>query len=69
MAKYRKKWKRQADLEARQKYQQFRAEFYYEVKKAKSKCWNNFLENATDRKIFKAFQYIRQNKVEKLSIF
>ena len=36
--------------------------------KAKSNCWNNFLENASEKEIFKAFQYTKQNKIEKLPI-
>ena len=35
---------------------------------AKSKCWNNFLENAKNKDIFKAFQYTKQTRVEKLPI-
>ena len=32
------------------------------------KCWNNFLENAKDKDIFKVFQYTKQKRVEKLPI-
>src|SRR5438046_5151147 len=38
------------------------------MKKAKSNRWNNFLENASGKDIFKAFQYTKQNRVEKLPI-
>lgn len=56
-------------MQAQQEYHEARANYYYEVRKAKSNCWNNFLENASDKDIFKAFQYTKQNKIEKLSIF
>ena len=68
MAKYRRKWKRNADLTAESKYVEIRKQYYYEIKLAKSKCWNNFLENAKDKDIFKAFQYTKQTRVEKLPI-
>ena len=68
MTKYRRKWKRYSDIQSEQEYQEARANYYYEVKKAKSNCWNNFLENASGKDIFKAFQYTKQNKVEKLPI-
>ena len=68
MAKYRRKWKRNADLTGESKYVEIRKQYYYEIKLAKSKCWNNFLENAKDKDIFKAFQYTKQTRVEKLPI-
>src|SRR5204863_1088251 len=68
MTKYRRKWKKYSDNQAEKKYHEARANYYYKVKKAKSNCWNNFLENASEKEIFKAFQYTKQNKVEKLSI-
>ena len=68
MTKYRRKWKKYSDNQAEKEYHEARANYYYEIKKAKSNCWNNFLENASDKEIFKAFQYTKQNKVEKLSI-
>src|SRR5438034_6051093 len=68
MTKYRRKWRKYSDNQAEKEYHEARANYYYEVKKAKSNCWNNFLENASGKKIFKAFQYTKQNKVEKLSI-
>ena len=68
MTKYRRKWKRNADLTAESKYVEIRKQYYYEIKLAKSKCWNNFLENAKDKDIFKAFQYTKQTRVEKLPI-
>ncbi len=68
MTKYRRKWKRYSDVQAEQEYHEARANYYYEVKKAKSNCWNNFLENASGKEIFKTFQYTKQNKIEKLPI-
>jgi hypothetical protein len=68
MTKYRRKWRKYSDIQTEQEYHKVRANYYYEVKKAKSNCWNNFLENASGKEIFKAFQYTKQNKIEKLSI-
>src|SRR6266487_166774 len=68
MTKYRRKWRKYSDVQTEREYHEARANYYYEVKKAKSNCWNNFLENASGKEIFKAFQYTKQNKVEKLSI-
>ena len=68
MTKYRRKWKRHAEINAEQKYHIARATYYYEIKTAKSNCWNNFLENAQGKDIFKAFQYTKQARIEKLPI-
>ena len=59
MAKYKRKWKRNADFIVKSKYIKIRKQYYYEIKSAKSKYQNNFLENAKDKDIFKAFQYTR----------
>ena len=55
MAKYRRKWKKNADPTAENKYIDIKRQYYYEIKLAKSKCWNNFLKNAKDKDIFKVF--------------
>ena len=68
MTKYRRKWKKYSNIQAQQEYQEARATYYYKIKKVKLNCWNNFLENASGKEIFKAFQYTKQNKVEKLPI-
>ena len=68
MAKYKRKWKKNANSAAENKYIDIKKQYYYEIKLVKSKYWNNFLENAKDKDIFKAFQYIKQKRVEKLLI-
>src|SRR5436190_13598965 len=68
MIKYKRKWKKYSDNQAEKEYYEARVNYYYKVKKAKLNCWNNFLENASGKEIFKAFQYTKQNKVEKLPI-
>ncbi len=35
---------------------------------AKSNCWNQFLEKAKGKEIFKAFTYIKQKRIERLLI-
>ena len=59
MAKYRRKWKRNADSTTKNKYIDIKRQYYYKIKSAKLKCWNNFLKNAKDKDIFKAFQYTK----------
>src|SRR5438034_3486114 len=59
---------RESNIQAKQEYHKARTNYYFEIKKAKLKCWNSFLENASGKEIFKAFQYTKQNKVEKLPI-
>ncbi len=55
MTKYKRKWKKYSDNQAEKKYHEARANYYYEIKKAKSNYWNNFLENASEKEIFKVF--------------
>ena len=55
MAKYRRKWKRNADSIAENKYINIKRQYYYKIKLVKSKYWNNFLENAKNKDIFKVF--------------
>ena len=59
MTKYRRKWRKYSDIQAKQEYHEARTNYYFEVKKVKLKCWNSFLKNAFEKEIFKAFQYIK----------
>ena len=59
MTKYRRKWRKYLNIQVEQKYHEARTNYYFEIKKAKSNCWNNFLENASEKEIFKAFQYTK----------
>ena len=59
MTKYRRKWKKDSDIQTEREYHEARTNYYYEIKKAKSNCWNNFLENVSEKEIFKAFQYTK----------
>ena len=45
-----------------------KSDYFYKIKQAKATCWNNFLENAVKKDIFKAFNYTKFNRIEKLSI-
>ena len=49
MAKYKRKWKRNTDSAAENTYIDVRRQYYFEIKSAKSKCWNNFLENIKNK--------------------
>ena len=45
-----------------------KSDYFYKIKQAKATCWNDFLENAVEKDIFKAFNYTKFNRIEKLSI-
>ena len=49
-------------------YKETRNAYFSAIKKAKSECWNQFLEDADGKDIFKAFQYTKSRKVERLPI-
>ena len=53
---------------SQQEYQQARTKYFQQIKLEKAKCWNTFLENAVGKEIFKAFNYTKSNRVEKLPI-
>ena len=62
----RKNWKEK--LISQQDYQQAKTKYFQQIKPKKVKYWNNFLENVVSKEIFKAFNYTKFNKVEKLPI-
>ena len=62
----RKNWKEK--LVSRQEYRQARTKYFQQIRLEKAKCWNTFLENAIGKEIFKAFNYTKFNRVEKLPI-
>ena len=62
----RRNWKER--LVSQQEYQQARTKYFQQIKLEKAKCWNSFLENAVGKEIFKAFNYTKSNRVEKLPI-
>lgn len=66
MAKAHRNWKENNSLY--EIFQQKRNSYFTEIKAAKSACWNNFLENAEGKDIFKAFQYTKQKRIEKISM-
>ena len=62
----RNKWQERSIFQ--KEYQQAKTKYFKQIKLEKAKCWNNFLENAVGKEIFKAFNYTKSNKVEKLPI-
>ena len=66
MTKTKRYWQR--NLESYKKFQQKRNKYFLAIKKAKNNCWNNFLENAQNKDIFKAFQYTKQKRIEKVPV-
>ena len=53
---------------SQQEYQQARTNYFKQIKLEKAKYWNIFLENTISKDIFKAFNYTKSNRIEKLSI-
>ena len=66
LATAKRRWKRkQTD---QKQYQEIRSDYLQKIKLAKANCWNKFLENAEGKDIFKAFQYTKPRRIEKLPI-
>ena len=42
--------------------------YFSAIKQAKDECWNQFLKGAERKDIFKAFQYTKSRRVERLPI-
>ena len=68
LATARRKWKKTQNEQAYKGFSRARAVYFQEIKSAKTQCWNQFLEEARNKDIFKACQYVKQRKVEKLLI-
>lgn len=66
MKKIKKQW--QNNISTWQDFQNSRNIYFSAIKDAKSQCWNNFLENAEGKDIFKAFHYTKQRMTQKLPI-
>jgi len=62
----RRNWKRKQINQTQ--YITIRNSFFQAIKIEKARYWNNFLENAVGKDIFKAFNYTKFNRVEKLPI-
>ena len=68
IGKAKKQWKRSPTQENHQTYLGARNSYFLEVKKSKSTCWNQFLEGAQGKEIFKAFSYTKQRCLQRLPI-
>jgi hypothetical protein len=66
MSRSRRQW--QQGQTTYQSFQEFRNQYFSAIKYAKAKCWNEFLENAEGKEVFKAFQYTKLRTVQKLPI-
>ena len=66
LATTKRYWKRKQQNQ--QEFQRKKAEYLNKIKLAKARCWNKFLENATGKDIFKAFQYTKFRRNEKLPV-
>src|SRR5436190_21464209 len=51
-----------------QAFQALKSDYFYIIKQTKATCWNDFLENTVGKDIFKAFNYTKFNRIEKLPI-
>jgi hypothetical protein len=68
LATARRKWKKTQNNQAYEGFSRARVVYFQEIKSAKTQCWDRFLEEARNKDIFKAYQYVKQRKVEKLPI-
>src|SRR5216117_2307414 len=59
---------RKQNQTTQQVFQALKSDYFYKIKQAKATCWNDFLENAVEKDIFKAFNYTKFNRIKKLSI-
>src|SRR5204862_6816859 len=68
LANAKKQYKKNQNQITQQAFQALKSDYFYKIKQAKATCWNDFLENAVEKDIFKAFNYTKFNRREKLSI-
>src|SRR5438034_761170 len=68
LANAKRQYKKNQNQTTQQAFQALKADYFYKIKQAKATCWNDFLENAVGKDIFKAFNYTKFNRIEKLSI-
>jgi hypothetical protein len=69
MSQKRRYWKRNQNTNAYLQFSQAKNHYFQEIKTAKQKCWNDFLENADSEQVYKAYKYCKQKKLEKTPIF
>src|SRR5436190_297955 len=68
LANAKKQYKKNQNQTTQQAFQALKSDYFYKIKQAKATCWNDFLENAVGKEIFKAFNYTKFNRIEKLPI-
>lgn len=68
MKKTKNQWQRNHENSSFKEYQIKRNIYFASIKRAKQDCWNSFLENAKDKDIFKAFQFTKSRRIEKIPI-
>src|SRR5436190_2232547 len=68
LANAKRQYKKNQNQTTQQAFQALKSDYFYKIKQAKATCWNDFLENAVGKDIFKAFNYTKFNRIEKLSI-
>src|SRR6266480_7690650 len=68
LANAKRQYKKNQNQTTQQAFQALKSDYFYKIKQAKATCWNNFLENTVGKDIFKAFNYTKFNRIEKLSI-
>ena len=68
MAQKRRFWKETQSNRAFLVFQNARNAYFAAIKNAKSESWNSFLSNAYGNEIFKAFQFTKMRKTQKLPI-
>src|SRR5947207_4573858 len=68
LANAKRQYKKNQNQTTQQAFQALKSDYFHKIKQAKATCWNDFLENAVGKDIFKAFNYTKLNRIEKISI-
>ena len=64
MSRAKNKWKKTLHAVNYRQFQNIRNSYFNEIKIVKSSCWNQFLEKAKGKEIFKAFLYTKKRELK-----
>jgi hypothetical protein len=66
MSKDQRTYKNKSSHENLMQFKSRRLKYFHEIRSAKQKCWNDFLQNAENKEIFQVYKYIKSRIFEKL---
>jgi uncharacterized membrane protein YgaE (UPF0421/DUF939 family) len=67
LSKNRRTYKNLSTHENLMKFKKSRLKYFHEIRSAKQKCWNDFLQNAKNKEVFQAYKYTISRVFEKMS--